>query len=1183
MLKKIHIARYFFAIVFSGIMHSAAAQLSDYHLQIFDHTSGILPGSISQLVKDKKGLLWILYANKVQCFDGQLIQTYNPTNALQTFYCDKNNRIWVCADSGPFLFSEKKNTFEKIHVKTNNQDLLSGYIMEFPGGEIVLLTNNGCFSYNQSLNQFEQIKDHPFLLRRFTPNASEMYQNLLFVHNDKYLFRYNIQTKEVDSLPAIETYGIYPISRDSLLINTRGDVVRWYDFNTQKITTAYFDQKAKTSFNLRNTVSIAPSRFLLASSVGLIEYDASSKVFLKRNFFLDGMRVATNEYATYIYYDTTEGNAWMATNEGVAKFAVRDEPIGFVKIKQMDDEISAGIDDIRRIIEDKDGNIWTATGYGFARFGKTSGNWKVFSPTGDGKKTLNHESIRGLQYDGKYLILGPTSTGVWLFDPTTETYTHPRYTTDAVKQRAEKDFISDIIKMNNGDFLISARSAFYILKAKTYEIHSVIPIDYVPEFKTVTANGSDGITWIGSATGLYYMDSTFKKLNTVNFPAGFLPVSSGLLLRDNRFMFSCNGGLFTAKHDEHTGTVSITKMTDVFDGMPLAITYLDNNGVIWGASDKGIVRFNPVKSTFRKYDYSDNIQGYTFNGSAWYKDSDGRIYFGGTNGLNYWHPESFSVTPEPYDIYVRKIRIGNKAYSPISFDSIAPVKYDEQSIDVEFGAAYFNNPEKVKYRYKLEGVDKEWKDAGAGNLIRFTSLSPGHYTFKIQGSLNQVDWKNAKAKISFEILPPFWLTWWFLSLCGVSIIGIVLLIMRNHRIKIREKQEELEAEQSINHFSSSIHAGQSVDDILWDVARNCISQLSFEDCVIYLVDEDRQVLVQKAAFGPKSPKNYVITNPIEIPIGKGITGNVALTGKPEIVNDTSIDPRYIVDDAMRYSEIAIPIKAGEQVLGVIDCEHSKKRFFTQRHLFILTTIASLCASKIVRSRIEGQKQEAERVLRDTQQKMAEIEMQALRAQMNPHFIFNCLNSINRYIVKSDQATASLYLTRFAKLIRLILDNSNNKSVSLASELEALRLYIEMESIRFEKQFTYSISVDKDVQQDHIYVPPLIIQPFVENAIWHGLLHKETAGHLYITFSRKIQNILQCTIEDDGVGREKAKELKSKSTSTKRSLGMKLTEDRLSLLNRQTLLDATVEVLDLKDRSGEATGTKVILKIPVDAY
>jgi LytS/YehU family sensor histidine kinase len=159
-----------------------------------------------------------------------------------------------------------------------------------------------------------------------------------------------------------------------------------------------------------------------------------------------------------------------------------------------------------------------------------------------------------------------------------------------------------------------------------------------------------------------------------------------------------------------------------------------------------------------------------------------------------------------------------------------------------------------------------------------------------------------------------------------------------------------------------------------------------------------------------------------------------MTGVGEVIVDTTMDPRYITDDVRRYSEITVPIVSEGKVLGVIDCEHSKKGFFTQRHLSILTTIASLCAAKMVKAKAEAERSETEQILMATKQQMADIEMQALRAQMNPHFIFNCLNSINRYIVKSDQATASLYLTRFAKLIRLILDNSNSKTVSLTNEL-----------------------------------------------------------------------------------------------------------------------------------------------------
>jgi LytS/YehU family sensor histidine kinase len=139
----------------------------------------------------------------------------------------------------------------------------------------------------------------------------------------------------------------------------------------------------------------------------------------------------------------------------------------------------------------------------------------------------------------------------------------------------------------------------------------------------------------------------------------------------------------------------------------------------------------------------------------------------------------------------------------------------------------------------------------------------------------------------------------------------------------------------------------------------------------------------------------------------------------------------------------------------------------------------------------------------------------------------------------------------------------------------------MESIRFEKKFSYTITMGEGVQPDSIYVPPLIIQPYVENAIWHGLLHKESAGHLTININRKGSSLLECVIEDNGVGRARAKELKSKSASTRKSLGMKLTEDRLALLNKQIQAEASVEVNDLMANDGEAVGTKVILKIPID--
>jgi len=159
--------------------------------------------------------------------------------------------------------------------------------------------------------------------------------------------------------------------------------------------------------------------------------------------------------------------------------------------------------------------------------------------------------------------------------------------------------------------------------------------------------------------------------------------------------------------------------------------------------------------------------------------------------------------------------------------------------------------------------------------------------------------------------------------------------------------EELEIQQTVNFFLSSLYNKETVEDILWDVAKNCIGRLAFEDCVIYLMDETGTGLEQKAAWGPKTIEDNRIISPIRIPLGEGIVGAVALHGQAEIVNDTSADPRYILDDQFRLSEISVPIIHEGKVLGVIDSEHPEKNFFTGKHLSILSTIASLCAIKMV--------------------------------------------------------------------------------------------------------------------------------------------------------------------------------------------------------------------------------------------
>jgi len=214
---------------------------------------------------------------------------------------------------------------------------------------------------------------------------------------------------------------------------------------------------------------------------------------------------------------------------------------------------------------------------------------------------------------------------------------------------------------------------------------------------------------------------------------------------------------------------------------------------------------------------------------------------------------------------------------------------------------------------------------------------------------------------------------------------------------------------------------------------------------------------------------------------------------------------------------------------------------------------------------------------ELQKQSAELEMQALRAQMNPHFIFNSLSSINHFIVKNESKTASSYLTRFSRLIRMVLMNSQRKLIPLEDELEMLRLYLDMERLRFKNAFDYSIATTNAVESAPIFIPPLLLQPFCENAIWHGLMNKEGQGHLNISISEE-NNVLNCIIIDDGVGRETAAILKSKSAEREKSMGLQITAKRLSLLSDENYTGAFFEIDDLLDESGNAAGTKVTLNI-----
>jgi len=415
---------------------------------------------------------------------------------------------------------------------------------------------------------------------------------------------------------------------------------------------------------------------------------------------------------------------------------------------------------------------------------------------------------------------------------------------------------------------------------------------------------------------------------------------------------------------------------------------------------------------------------------------------------------------------------------------------------------------------------------------------------------------------------------------AITLLLVCIVTLYALLIKYKKKYE---AEATVSYFATSLFGQNTVDDILWDVAKNCIRHLNFEDCVIYLLDNERQVLVQKAAYGPKNPLRFEIKQPIEIPLGKGITGTVAITGKPEIVNNTSRDERYILDDQRRLSEMAVPIIYENKVIGVIDSEHHRKCFYTAAHLQMLEKIAAICGAKIGKTLIEERARRQEAEVQYLQRQLAEFRLVTLKSQMNPHFLFNCLNGIYNCIVTGEMDKAQEYITSFARLLRMVLIHAEKNFISLRDEMDLLQYYLKIESLRTDHAFVYSMEIDEHIDPREYYVPGMLIQPFLENAIWHGLMNKNGERQLHISWRYLKEHVLLCEIVDNGIGRSEAarRHKDGLKTGSYQSKGMQMCQERVELYKSLFNTRFSVQVVDLVDEDDQPAGTKVNIAFETD--
>jgi putative methionine-R-sulfoxide reductase with GAF domain len=763
------------------------------------------------------------------------------------------------------------------------------------------------------------------------------------------------------------------------------------------------------------------------------------------------------------------------------------------------------------------------------------------------------------------------------------------------------DWTKDLFKDSRGNIWIGSTLVYwYSIKEKTFEF-----IPWEEQLRSQIQQPSairedaDGNMWM-AGHGLTRFNWLLKRydIRLDSFP--FIKMAdkqvNNMVIdkRKNIIWFnSVNNGLLSYDIGMHKFRHFTTR-----DGVPdntiNALTIVNNS--LWMAGLSRIASMDLDTYQVTGYSSEDGFPDRTENnwGNFFYDTSSRLLYFAFSNAIARFDPAKMTGKKTAPDVFIENLAFPDQKNIFLPGDMIT-TSWKKNDIRLTIGAINFSNAGSQHFAFRLvKDSATPWIDLGDQPTFNISNLSPGrqHLQVKVFSVTNR--WPEQVKEMEIRVLPPLWMENWFIVITSVLVVGLIYWFIRwqtrvaRHKemektniekLKADDYKAQFELEQITNYFSSSLAGKNTEEDVLWDVSANLIGRMKYEDCIIYLWNEDKTRMVQKAAYGPKGKPEVISKDAFEVAPGQGIVGHVIQTRQPILVKDTRLDLRYRVDDEFRLSELAVPIIYNDELLGVIDSENRQLGYYSERDIKMLTTIATLTGNKLKEISSQQSLEAKQRELAGINEQLAGARLSALQAQMNPHFVFNALNSIKRMILDCDNEKASRYLSKFALMIRMTLEHSKELFVTLDENIEYLEAYLEMERLRFDDSFTYCICTDPDVDVSEILLPSMMIQPLVENAIWHGLMQAGADKKIRVHFSQAHNNII-CMVEDNGIGIRRAEVLRAQHRPLHLPVGLQNLQNRINIMNEKYGTDCSLRITDLAEEEAGRHGTRAILQLRI---
>lgn len=809
---------------------SLLSQRTDLKFQHISIEQGLSQSSVFSIFQDSKGLLWIGTLNGLNKYDGYRFTIYRSiprdtttlsNNTVFKILEDRNGILWIGTLGGGLnSFDRKSETFTRFRhrpldtVSLSNDNVRA--IFEDSGGRLWVGTNHGLNLYNPATRTFTRFhadaNDQNSLSNNtiWSLHESASEPNVLWIGTYNGLNRYDVTTghftryihdpRDRNSLSNNYVWSIAEGEEGGIWVGTSGGL-NYCDKRSGRFTRYRHSGSAKESIGNNNVWALArsPSGSLLVGTLGggftILLSDPGLAGREPRRRFLRFEHEPANPHSlsqnfVWSLLIDRAGIVWIGTDGGLNKLDAKKEK--FVHYNTVPyDPNSLSNAEVTALYPDRRGALWVGTRNGLNRFNEPEGAFMRYFARPADPGGLSSDYVRSIREDrGGNLWVATGGGGVNLLPVNSKQFRHLR-SGNATTDLSSND-VTSVFEDSEGTIWLGTLSGLNRYDPKTRTVAKYLhrpqdPLSLSHDYVYTVGESADHSLWIGTfGGGLNRLDrqtGTFTRFMENPSDTNSLIDNNIWCLyedSDHALWIGTNNGL-----DRFDRTRNVFSHYDGRRGLPSNVIYgilPDRRGNLWISSNNGLFSFNPSSGSVRTYTTSDGLQSNQFGGNAYCSDPQGRMYFGGINGFNVFSPDSIRDNPYVPPIVLTDFLVFNASVRPgldspigesIIESPVIHLSHAQNLFSFEFAALHYSAPEANRYAYRMEGFDKDWIQSGNRRFATFTNLDPGRYVFRVIGSNSDGLWNKEGAAVTVIISPPFWQTWWFVSLAALSIFSLV--------------------------------------------------------------------------------------------------------------------------------------------------------------------------------------------------------------------------------------------------------------------------------------------------------------------------------------------------------------------------------------------------------------------------